>query len=666
MAPTDPIDPWLVGVRGDEVPALANASGRFVRVEAGPGTGKTFGLRKRVLRALHPAGQNLGTNDVLVVAFNRVIAEQLAKEIETELTQAAIEARPKISTIHALCLRVIGEPLRPLLSHEREAMIYDVLKQYPGIRARFVPRPFDAAEQALLDHEAGHSQDVELWQAVMQWLTRHRATLISDLPGRLRDHLQGGDFPEEQYQVVVVDEFQDLTAAEQDLCRRLCSPTGELIALGDSRQSIYAFRGNDREGLKRLAQWAAESGSELIDVPLRTCQRCPPEIVQAANQLMQLSGQESMHTADNPPGEVRVVYWKTPEAEAKGMAQRIVANVAANPNDDHLVMVTRRRFGYLLRDEIHTLAPDLRMNLKFDEGLLESWPAREAFLFLCLLADPDPATWRAWLGYQNIEDGQFKAPERNADAYLRFLAAHNDQVTAERVLALAAEPKTKNRGAGGQKMWDRAKRFGDLRDRFASLPLQPVPETIAALLAEDVWCHDGVPELDSARLDLRLLYDVCVRILVELEEEERPEEVRLQQLARRLRYRIATREPVASEGETALQVMTLWGAKGVTAHHVYVLGLCDEALPGERREEYPGTDFAFVEEQRRIFYVSITRAKRSLVLSRARRVRRSDAQRMGLSVGPAGGMWPTLTMSRFMRDIQQFLPEALDGEEWNP
>ena len=58
---------------------------------------------------------------------------------------------------------------------------------------------------------------------------------------------------------------------------------------------------------------------------------------------------------------------------------------------------------------------------------------------------------------------------------------------------------------------------------------------------------------------------------------------------------------------------TLWGAKGVTAEHVYLLGVCKEALPGERRDEYPGTDADYVDEQRRLFYVSITRAKKTLV-----------------------------------------------------
>ena len=80
----------------------------------------------------------------------------------------------------------------------------------------------------------------------------------------------------------------------------------------------------------------------------------------------------------------------------------------------------------------------------------------------------------------------------------------------------------------------------------------------------------------------------------------------LRRVARVLRYQIATREPFVAEGTADVQVATLWGAKGVTADHVYVIGLCGEALPGERRPEYPGTELEYFEEQRRLFYVSLT------------------------------------------------------------
>jgi hypothetical protein len=130
-------------------------------------------------------------------------------------------------------------------------------------------------------------------------------------------------------------------------------------------------------------------------------------------------------------------------------------------------MVTRRRFGYWLRNKIKELNPELRVELGFSEGLLESWAVREAFVLFCLLIDPDRPTWRAWLGYKNSVTGNdFSATRRSAGAYLKLLAAANDAITEATIEALAAELRTKPRGAGGVTIWDRAKRFLELRGKF--------------------------------------------------------------------------------------------------------------------------------------------------------------------------------------------------------
>ena len=148
-------------------------------------------------------------------------------------------------------------------------------------------------------------------------------------------------------------------------------------------------------------------------------------------------------------------------------AWELGSNIHAHPKDRHLAMVTRRQFGYWLRDKIFEIDPSLRVDLGFSEGLLDSWAAREAFLMFCLLIDPDRPTWRAWLGYQDSDTGKdFTPPKRNADAYLRLLASASDKVTTDTIEALAAEPRSKSRGAGGTTIWDRAKRFVDLRPKF--------------------------------------------------------------------------------------------------------------------------------------------------------------------------------------------------------
>ena len=657
--------PWNANVRGQQVLPLINLDDETIRVEAGPGAGKTFGLVRRIHRLLHPDGLAVTGGNVLVVAFNRVIAKQLRADITEELTQFQHDGDPIIRTIHALCIEVIGGDLRLLMEHERDAMIYDIRHLFPVVREQF--ERVDDADQALKDHEAGNADHPALWQACQNWLERHQARLISDLPGLLLARLQGGDFQERVYQHVIVDEFQDLTRGEQQLMFRLRRGGGSLVALGDRRQSIYRFRGNERLGLANLEQLAG-AGNAITDVPMTECQRCPAPIVEAANRLMVLADAEPMVPANDGPANLHVVTWPNPGAEAAGMARAIVDNIAAHPRDKHLVMVTRREFGYALRTAIAALNNQLKVDLSFSEGLLESWAAREAFLLFCLLVDPDRPTWRAWFAYRNSADGRsFKAPSRNAAAYLQMMDAAQDQITVPIVEALAQEPRAQQRGAGGAFLWDRASRFVELRNAFAIGEGADAVAVLRNIFSADHWIRDGYYEEASARLDLELL--LAKAEALQADEAERVPDVpaadRLREVARRLRQHIATREPLNDEGDSDLQVCTLWGAKGVTADHVYVLGVCGEVIPGRRRPEYPGTEADYREEQRRLFYVSITRSKRTLVLSRALSIRRGEAVKLGLSVGPAGGrFWAQLQMSPFLRDILAVLPAAVQGDHW--
>ena len=656
---------WNEGVHGTQVPALINSDARTIRCVAGPGTGKTFGTVRRVERTLHPDGLGVDGHNVLIVAFNRVIARQLRDDIHQRLTTFDCKHKPAIRTIHALCVEVIGEELRILLPHEVDAMIYDVLEEYPAVVD--LHHDFYKTQQALRDHEAGHVEHLLLWQAARHWLVRHEANLVSDLPPLLLDRLKGGDFPEQNYDYVIVDEFQDLTKGEQELMFRLRRPGGQLVALGDPRQSIYKFRGNDPQGLAKLEELVGDGGS-VTEVAITECQRCPKPIVVAANRLMELSGVQEMVPVSKATANIHVVTWKSPKAEAEGMATAIVENIHAHPDDRHLAMVTRRQFGYWLRDKIAELDPALRIDLGFSEGLLESWAARESFLLFCLLVDPDPPTWRAWLGYKNSVTGKdFSPPNRSAGAYLKLLKGAGDKITETVIKALVAEPRDKSRGSGGLAIWDRAKRFLDLRTKFAWNG-EDAAGFVNNLFDPKHWigAKYDADEIESANLDVKLLREKTLALLKE-EQERKPDDKPVQHLrcvAERLRYQIATNEPLATGEPSNLQVATLWGAKGVTAEHVYILGACKEALPGQRRGGYPGTDADYEDEQRRLFYVSITRAKETLVISRALKVARGMAKQLGLKVMTGSPFWADLQMSPFLRDIMTLLPTAVSGESW--
>lgn len=103
----------------------------------------------------------------------------------------------------------------------------------------------------------------------------------------------------------------------------------------------------------------------------------------------------------------------------------------------------------------------------------------------------------------------------------------------------------------------------------------------------------------------------------------------------------------------------------MTADHVYVLGLCKEAIPGNRRDEYPGTENEHFEEERRLFYVSLTREKCTLVLSRPNKIRTNEAAQIGVRVSKSRLIYSSLEVSPFFLDILEFLPRGVSGDTWN-
>lgn len=655
------IEPWNIGIEGKPTLRLINSDAPTIRVEAGPGAGKTLALKRRVLRVVHPTGLNLPGQEVLVVAFNRVISANLDKDIKEQLKDLPDTAQPVIRTVHALCLQVVGRPLRLLMEHEREAMIYDVLCEYPKI-AEAYERSHSKTQQALHLHEARLEDHPELWQAVRQWLTRHDAVLIGDLPRLLLDKIKAGDYEGERYTHVIVDEFQDLTEGEQLLFMKLRRPKGFFLALGDSKQSIYKFRGNDKDGLRKLEKLDPDQPVE--DLPLPDCYRCPAAVVKAANQLMVLHP-PAMGAANEDQANIHLVHWTTPEAEAKGMAAHILANLKAHPKERHLAMVTRKQFGYALRRELSLLDEGVRVDLSFSESLLEEWPVREAFMFLCLLADPDAPTWRAWFAYHNPrhEKESYKPAKRNADAYLRFLTRQHDKITWDAVRDMAKGPQSAVKGRGGSIVWSRAQRLLQQLDALGMDPTATDPSRlIQAITTPSMWAAEGNQD---AMLDFDTFRAKADQLLERTANSGKGAAWRLKALVNDLRHAVATREPLAPSAEADLQVTTMWGAKGVTADHVYVLGLCNAALPGKRREEYPGTDADFEEEQRRLFYVTLTRSRRTLVLSRAKLIRPGEALRLGLGQLPMKGRnWSQLLATDFLHDIQDLLPDSVDGKDW--
>ncbi|NOT34437.1 MAG: ATP-dependent helicase [Candidatus Eisenbacteria bacterium] len=651
--PYDLNAPWNLRVSGTQVLPLINGEFQVLRVSAGPGTGKTFGLRRRVLRILHPAGLAVSPNRVLVCAFNRAIARDLADEIKEELRPHEL-GLPRIKTIHGLCAELARLAPRTLLPEEEEAMLFDICEEYPQLRGA-VTRSLKKAVRALRDHEAGTADHPALAQAARRWLGDHGTELVGDLPRAVERRFANGDFADIGYDHVIVDEFQDLTEVEAKVVVRLVAPGGSLVVLGDRKQSIYSFRGNDRRGLDAITDLVTQP---ITNHTMNECQRCPEHIVALANAVVALEN-EPLTSATDRVAQLHHVHFKSPESESEGIAAEVARVFDAFPKEKHLVLVTRRDWGYALRERIRQLEPRANARTIFAEDILETWPAREAFLFLSILADSsDAVALRDWISYRppNAQGKKFKAPNRNAGVY-RHLRRDGGVLSLGRVRQLVESGEI--RGTGRAIVQARLRRLVELVD---ALPLIVDPQALVQhILAPDQWISFSGPTAEMAREDLGRLFREATAICAETTD------VTLSKIVRALRYRIATRQSIGDDGGAGVKIVTLWGAKGLTADHVFVLGLIDQALPGPFDTDTAGlSEGEHLDEQRRLLYVSLTRAKKTLVLSRPTKVRSGDVQALGLAEAPGRGWWREVRLCRFLEDLPRgALPDSVAFEHWS-
>jgi DNA helicase II / ATP-dependent DNA helicase PcrA len=430
-----------------------------------------------------------------------------------------------------------------------------------------------------------------------RWLERHAAMLVEEVVYLAREALRTGGLERGVFDHVIIDEYQDLTFAEQDLVEDLWSERGSLVILGDDNQSIYRFRDNHPQGVAEFA----ERHPDLLDLNLRDNYRCSPEITDLANTMMAQAGSSVVMAPKRViTAPVTQVYWPSVEEEVAGLAQYI----NAHPDQSYLVLTPRRFMGYRLKTAV-----GLDAATSFYEESLESHLARERFTLGSLLANEDDAVAaRCWLSFRGTASEQH--PSRNAAAYSSLGGIASAGVLRE----IAAGTLTVS-GEGSGNIRRRAKDYARLVDEAPADPRERLLFTFNPDLADRLPAEKRAKAHD----DLTALQEAALGILDSLGESD------LAKVFNTLRYRIATRTPLRGDEEPRVRIMTLHGAKGLEADAVVLMGAADQVLPGPAVSD-PQEQEARVLEQRRLLYVAVTRARDVLIVSWPRSVRFADGR----------------------------------------
>lgn len=645
---------WDDGIEGEEAIEIASTDESPIRVQAGPGTGKTFAMKRRVWRLLEEGEDPEG---ILVCTFARTAANDLKRE----MSEIGVERAEEIyaTTLHSYCFRVLrrndifeayGRNPRTLLEYEKEFLLNDLKNEedefgnYYDCRDRL--RAFEAAWARLQAQEPGWPDDPldQKFETVLDdWLRFHKGMLVEEIIPLALEYLRDNPSCPERtsFRHVLVDEYQDLNKAEQEVVR-LIADGSNLMIVGDEDQSIYSFKHAHPEGISNFD----EENPSVHDIGLNTCRRCPEMVVGVANNLIARNRNRApreleVHN-DNPVGEAWAVQWNSIQSEAQGLAEYIDQQVAEGKVDPGgvLVLAPREEFGEAIYDALDNFDVPARSlfhsHLEGNPKDLEDSKAQQAMSLLRLVEDPsDRVALRCWCGFgsQSLRNGSWER--------LRNYCLENNVEPLNTLRALV-DGKVSVRYAHYLE-----ERGEELSSRLESLDSKTGQDLLDALFppSED-WAQSYRAAAESLEQDdygTSGLWNVLRSHAI---RPEMPRDVDF------------------------VRVMSLYKSKGLTADMVVVPGCVQGAIPFLGSDQSMEQERRHIQEQRRLFYVSITRTTEKLVLSSVANMSANKAYSMNLQFGGAsytfrdGGERVQVQTSQFLSDLGREMPDPVRGREF--
>jgi DNA helicase-2/ATP-dependent DNA helicase PcrA len=636
-------------------------------VLAGAGSGKTRVIAHRIA---HLIAQGLDPRRILAVTFTNKAAEEMAERVDALLQGWGVR-RPLVATFHAACVRILRAEIQHL-GYPRHFLIYDeddrlslvrALVREVGLDERAWPPAavvarISRAKNQLQDADdlaaaARGPREVELARLFRRYQERLRAAGALDFDDLLglvvrlwERHPEVLEYYRGLWRSVLVDEYQDTNAAQYRLLRLLTAGHGNLCVVGDPDQSIYRFRGAD---LRNILDFERDFPGCRV-VRLEQNYRSTGQILEIAAAVIahnQARKDKTLWT-ENERGEPARLFRAWDEMEEAAWVARTVASCRAEGVglDDVAVFYRTNAQSRVLEDALRALG--LPYHIVGSVRFYERKEVKDALAYLRLALNPDDD-----LAFARAIGVPPRGIGKATLARLGELAAGEGCS----LLAASAGPAAAALGGKGGRA---LREFAGLRGRLAALlgEARPLGERVSAVI-DAAGLREALQRERTAEAESRLenLDELSVAA-AEFEAREGRGDVAgfLDSVAL-----IADVDELAT-ARAAVTLMTLHSAKGLEFPVVFLTGLEEGVFPHGRALE----DADGVEEERRLAYVGLTRAKRRLFLSYAcqRRLgawagqrepsrfllemppdalvpvggapRRAPAGRAGLAMGPGG------------------------------
>ncbi|PAW72477.1 MAG: DNA helicase UvrD [Pedosphaera sp. Tous-C6FEB] len=601
-----------------------------VLILAGAGTGKT---RVITFRIAHMVQRGIAPENILAVTFTNKAAREMLERVNQLLPKRRSEdgekpSRPTVSTFHSLCVRILRQHIE-LLGYKKNFVIYDEAEQLGAIKkilASISAKGEQTDPRAVLTllskfKNGGAAADAAFKDPNVSALAEHvrkkyesalkacNAVDFDDLillTLRLfTEHPDALDACRARFRYVMVDEYQDTNAAQFQLVHALTLKHRNLCVVGDDDQSIYGWRGAEVANLLDLEKHFPE----VKVVKLEQNYRSTNTILQAANAVIKNNARrrgKNLWSQNGQGTKIQLHAFDTDDTEARTVAETIEFKRIGHrvPWGDQAILFRTNLQSRPIEMELRKAS--IRYHLIGGQSFFDRREVRDFIAYVKTFLNPHDDV--SLLRIANV-------PARGLS-----------DVTMERLLAASQERHCSV---------FTAMRHTDVQESFQTRPREAIQEFIefiedtrAKLADETLVEHPtALQEWSEKFLNDTGYWGELRRSEKNVEQAEN--RIRnLKDLIAKMDGTVANRLPAdrldtfledmtldadrAEEKEAgdAVTLITMHSCKGLEYPHVYVVGLEDGLLP-HSRSKVEGT----MDEERRLFYVAITRAKRELMIS---------------------------------------------------
>jgi DNA helicase-2/ATP-dependent DNA helicase PcrA len=624
-------------------------------IVAGAGSGKTRVLTRRIAHLL-ATGEAL-PGEILAITFTNKAAAEMRERVE-ELVGPAGRGM-WVSTFHSACVRILrrehaavglkssftiydsADSLR-LITNIAKDFGLDTKKNPPrGIASKIsslkneLIDPIDFADQAETSKNPWEKSIAQVYAAYTERLRQASAVDFDDLIGLtvtlLRENPGVRETYRRRFRHVLVDEYQDTNHAQYSLVRELVGedPHADLTVVGDSDQSIYAFRGATIRNIVEFEQDYPSARTIVLEQNYRSTQN----VLSAANAVIEENqGRRKKNLwTDQGAGEKITLYVADDEqAEARYIGRQIDALVDSGRRASDIAIFYRANAqSRALEDQL------IRVGLPYrvvgGTRFYERREIKDAVAYLQVLANPDDE-----INLRRILNVPKRGIGDRAEAAIALLA-EQDRISFGDALRRAEEaPGIATRSLNSVRTF--VSMLDDLRELYAqgTGPAELIEQVLqrSGYYAElqnsddpqDESRLENLAELIGVAGEFEAQAEAAAAAASEFEDEGEgegadgaalpstpdPEAPMLDQFLEKVSL-VADADQIPGQEDQFVTLMTLHTAKGLEFPVVFLTGLEDGTFPHQRTLADPEQ----LEEERRLAYVGITRAREKLYLTRA-------------------------------------------------